>query len=97
MEYKISIDYDDYFANSNLSAWKIWYSLDNDVNRFKWAWEEQYAPFVGYSYDPSENLKSPKVIPQKHTQKIKSLLQLRKTAFLTLKKSREFTILPFSR
>lgn len=27
----------DYFANSNLSAWKIWYCLDNDINRFTWA------------------------------------------------------------
>ena len=28
---------DTYFANSNLSAWKIWYCLDNDTNRFAWA------------------------------------------------------------
>ena len=28
---------DEYFANSNLSAWKIWYCLDNDANRFAWA------------------------------------------------------------
>ena len=28
---------DSYFANSNLSAWKIWYSLDNDTTRFTWA------------------------------------------------------------
>ena len=27
----------DYFANSNLSAWQIWYCLDNDTNRFPWA------------------------------------------------------------
>ena len=27
----------DYFANSNLSAWKIWYCLDNDTDRFAWA------------------------------------------------------------
>ena len=26
----------DYFANSNLSAWQIWYCLDNDTNRFTW-------------------------------------------------------------
>ena len=26
-----------YFKNSNLDAWKIWYSLDNDSNRFAWA------------------------------------------------------------
>lgn len=28
---------DTYFANSNLSAWKIWYCLDNDTERFAWA------------------------------------------------------------
>ena len=28
---------DSYFANSNLSKWKIWYSLDNDTTRFAWA------------------------------------------------------------
>ena len=28
---------DTYFANSNLDAWKIWYCLDNDENRFDWA------------------------------------------------------------
>ena len=33
-------DTDGYFANSNLSAWKLWYSLDNDVERFAWADDE---------------------------------------------------------
>jgi hypothetical protein len=28
---------DGYFDSSNLEAWKIWYSLDNDNNRFGWA------------------------------------------------------------
>lgn len=28
---------DEYFKNSNLSAWQIWYCLDNDENRFVWA------------------------------------------------------------
>lgn len=28
-----------YFQNSNLSAWKVWYSLDNDKSRFAWALE----------------------------------------------------------
>ena len=28
---------DSYFANSNLSAWKLKYCLDNDTNRFEWA------------------------------------------------------------
>lgn len=30
-------DTDGYFSNSALSGWKIWYSLDNDVERFAWA------------------------------------------------------------
>ena len=28
---------DDNFKDCNLSAWKIWYCLDNDINRFAWA------------------------------------------------------------
>lgn len=28
---------DAYFANSDLNAWKIWYCLDNDTDRFAWA------------------------------------------------------------
>lgn len=30
-------DTEGYFASSNLAAWKVWYYLDNDVNRFSWA------------------------------------------------------------
>ena len=33
----IKHDGDEYFNTSNLDAWKIWYSLDNDTNRFGWA------------------------------------------------------------
>ena len=29
-------DTDNYFGTSNLSAWKIWYCLDNDASRFEW-------------------------------------------------------------
>ena len=32
---------DGYFDESNLSAWKIWYSLDNDTDRFEWAGDER--------------------------------------------------------
>ena len=28
---------DTYFENSNLTAWQLWYCLDNDTNRFAWA------------------------------------------------------------
>lgn len=31
---------DTYFTNANLSAWQIWYNIDNDVNKFAWADEE---------------------------------------------------------
>ena len=30
-------DGDTYFENSNLAAWQLWYSLDNDAERFAWA------------------------------------------------------------
>ena len=30
-------DTDGYFANANLGAWKLKYSLDNDTNKFAWA------------------------------------------------------------
>ena len=30
-------DGDEYFANSDLNAWKIWYCIDNDTDRFAWA------------------------------------------------------------
>lgn len=30
-------DTDGYFSNCRLEAWKIWYSLDNDIKRFQWA------------------------------------------------------------
>lgn len=30
-------DVDGYFNNSNLSAWRLLYSLDNDISRFRWA------------------------------------------------------------
>ena len=33
-------DTDNYFGTSNLSAWKIKYTLDNNTNRFEWADEE---------------------------------------------------------
>ena len=28
---------DRYFINSHLESWKVWYSIDNDLNRFGWA------------------------------------------------------------
>ena len=41
---------DTYFSenNANLSAWQIWYCLDNDSSRFEWA--------MKYSYDSDNNL-----------------------------------------
>ena len=35
---------DEYFANSNLAAWDIWYDLDNNnYNKFKWAAADLYT------------------------------------------------------
>ena len=31
------INSNEYFADANLNAWKIWYCLDNDDTRYKWA------------------------------------------------------------
>lgn len=28
---------DTYFAHCNMAAWKVWYCLDNDTSRFRWA------------------------------------------------------------
>ena len=33
-----------YFANSDLNAWEIWYSLDNDISKFAWAQEILLSP-----------------------------------------------------
>ena len=40
-----------YFQNSNLSAWKVWYCLDNDKSRFAWAQEENI-----YLYNAGEEV-----------------------------------------
>ena len=38
-----------YFYGSNLAAWQIWYSLDNDVERFAWADGRLYiSKYGGY-------------------------------------------------
>lgn len=44
-----------YFQNSNLSAWKVWYCLDNDKSRFAWAddsVDEDVDSFITISNDP---------------------------------------------
>ncbi len=28
---------DEYFANSNLTGWQVWYTLDNDTSKYAWA------------------------------------------------------------
>ena len=42
----IKHDGDTYFANSNLNAWKVWYSLNNDTTRFAWADDSVDSPRV---------------------------------------------------
>ena len=48
-------DTDGYFANSNLSAWKLWYSLDNDTERFAWADSENGKGVIYRMIDEIEN------------------------------------------
>ena len=46
---------DGYFDDSNLSAWKIWYCLDNDTNRFAWAGDTVKVDEIEHkSYDSSK-------------------------------------------
>ena len=40
---------DKYFSGCNLSAWKIWYCLDNDTNRFAWAMMK--GKYIGVTVD----------------------------------------------
>lgn len=47
-----------YFQNSNLSAWKVWYCLDNDTARFQWAddsVDEAPASIIIYDENRDEN------------------------------------------
>ena len=45
---------DGYFDGSNLSAWKIWYCLDNDTSRFAWAGDVKVDEIEHKSYDSSQ-------------------------------------------
>lgn len=51
-----------YFQNSNLSAWKVWYCLDNDTARFAWADNGETPQIVDpdgtYTREPSEDITS---------------------------------------
>lgn len=47
-----------YFQNSNLSAWKVWYCLDNDTDKFAWAEKDVptftcniNVPSAGWSFE----------------------------------------------
>ena len=42
--YAVHSDRSDYFAASNLNAWKLWYCLDNDTSRFSWAGATKKVP-----------------------------------------------------
>jgi hypothetical protein len=46
---------DTYFANSNLSSWKVWYTLDNDSHRFNWADEENGKGVIYRMIDDKNN------------------------------------------
>ena len=54
---------DGYFDGSNLSAWKIWYCLDNDTNRFAWAGDNVKVDEIEHkSYDSSQCTIKPELI-----------------------------------
>lgn len=46
---------DNYFANTNLSAWKVWYTLDNDSQRFNWADEANGKGVIYRMIDEKNN------------------------------------------
>ena len=51
-----------YFDGSNLSAWKIWYCLDNDTSRFAWAGDVKVDEIEYKSYDSSQCTIKPELI-----------------------------------
>lgn len=51
----IQHDGDTYFANSNLNAWKVWYCLDNNKDRFFWADENDGKGVVWRLIDEWDN------------------------------------------
>lgn len=53
---------DEYFNGSNLSAWKLWYCLDNDTNRFAWAGNVKVGEIKYTSYDSSKCTINPELI-----------------------------------
>lgn len=38
-----------YFENNNLEAWKLWYTLDNDANKYHWADVDTFGSFEYYN------------------------------------------------
>ena len=53
---------DGYFDGSNLSAWKIWYCLDNDTTRFAWAGDVKVDEITYTSYNSSGCTIKPELI-----------------------------------
>ena len=53
---------DGYFDDSNLSAWKIWYCLDNDTTRFAWAGDVKVGEIEHKTYDSSQCTIKPELI-----------------------------------
>ena len=52
---KSSRDSNDYFADANLNAWKVWYCLDNDTTRFQWADTENGKGVIWRMIDEWQN------------------------------------------
>ena len=57
-------DVDGYFEKSNLAAWQIWYSLENNATRFAWAnTKVDYTIYVPVSEHIRETLLSLPIVP----------------------------------
>ena len=54
-EYNLTINNINYFSNSNLNAWELKYSLDNDTDRFAWADTENGKGVIYYMKDEYGN------------------------------------------
>ena len=52
---KSNRDTSNYFAKANLSAWKVWYCLDNDATRFAWADTENGKGVIWRMVDEWQN------------------------------------------
>jgi hypothetical protein len=86
-------DGDTYFSNVNLESWRIWYCLDNDTERFIWADSEGTG--VIYRMIDDNNNDCPYDFKNIQFTRDSSWLNLHKSKFDNLKKSKNQTKLDF--